>query len=146
MIDKELPLERYAAVLADIAAGTPRDEAIAARGLSEAAFDEIEQAVEAEFSKAMEHDGPTVPPFFQRYEAAVRDAQARARTSRTVSLEDFARGVAAIQRQGDPVAALERVGLTPTDLVSALGHWGDKLAKDPELAATFEAIRTGKKR
>jgi hypothetical protein len=146
MGDPELSLDVYAAVLADIATGRARHEVLAAHGITEDAFGALERSVEEEFSKAMAHEGDTVPPFFQAYEAAIRRAQEKTRTGEPPSLEQFARGVAAIQRPGDPVRALERLGLKPADIVQALGHWGQQLAKDPEIAARFEAIRSGKKK
>lgn len=142
----EETLDVYATVVAEIAAGKSREEALGQHALTDDAFVDLERDVEEEVSRAMEHAGHDVPPFFQRYEAAMRNAQLRALGKNAVSLDQFARAVAAVQRPGDPVQALERLGLQPADLVRALGQWGERLSKDPELAARFEEIRTGKKR
>ncbi len=137
-------LETYAAVVAGIAAGRPREAMLEEHGLTEETFVAMERSIKAELSRAMA--APDVPPFIQAYEAAMRTAQTKALGASRISSEAFMRGLAAIQERGDPVKALERIGLEANDLVRSLARFREALAKDPALLARFERIRAKKKK
>jgi len=138
-------LETYAAVVAGLSAGRPRADLLVEHGLDEPQFDQLEQRVELEMSRAMDSAGDAVPPFLVAYEAALRKAQLAAQGPTSLTLEQFARAISALERSSDPRHALEKLGLKPEELSRALAHFGPRLAKDPELAKRFGALREGKR-
>jgi hypothetical protein len=138
-------LQKYAAVVAGMAVGTPRQSLLAREGLSEAEFDALEQRVETELSAAMDSGGDGPPPFLVAYEAALRKAQDAALPKCRLSLEEFAHAVGAIERSTDPRHTLEKLGLAAHDISAALAHYGPRLARDSELAKRFVALREGKR-
>lgn len=138
-------LEKYAAVIAGVAMGTPREQLLAREGLSDAEFEVLERRVDDELSRAMESasDGP--PAFLVAYESALRKAQQAVLPACRLSLEQFARAVGAIERSTDPRHTLEKLGLAPQDISAALAHYGPRLARDSLLAQRFVAIRQGER-
>lgn len=138
-------LEAYAAVIADLNAGVSRERALEKQSLDDDAFSALEDEVEGELSRALDTAEDGIPAFVQQYENAMRRAQEAALGETPLSLAEFAQGVGALSRSRDPRKALERLGLSPMDLVRALGKWGAALPRDMALAAEFEAIRSGKK-
>ncbi|MFO0554131.1 MAG: hypothetical protein U0271_37465 [Polyangiaceae bacterium] len=138
-------LEAYAAVIADLNAGVSRERALEKQSLDDDAFSALEEEVEGALSRALDSAEDGIPPFVHQYETVMRRAQEAALGETPLSLAEFAQGVGALSRSNDPRKALERLGLSPMDLVRALGKWGAALPKDAALAAEFEAIRSGKK-
>lgn len=146
MEDSELRLEVYAAVVASIAAGRSRFEAQDEHGLDEDELDDLESAVEARLSRALDAEGDGVDPFLQRYDAAMRTAQLRARPAPTASVEELARAIVALERGGEPRAVLERAGLSGADLAGVVSSLGADVGRSTALVEALEAHRAGKRR
>lgn len=138
-------IQLYAKIVAALARERPRAEVLAACGLSEEAFEALEQGVEAELDRAMESDEDGVPAFVLAYERAMHEAQTRTDGhGRELSLDDLARAVRAIEQGGDLSVTFRKLGCSAGDVARAAGAMGERLAKDQDLAVRFEAIRTGK--
>lgn len=141
----EADLTTYAAVLAAVGAGQAEDVVLARLGLDAPRFAELERAVEARLSQALEREDG-VDPFVSLYDTIMRQAQAALVSQPTVDLERFAQALAALGAgDGDAVKALARVGLTPAELMRASREWAPKLAADPAVAARFVELRSPKK-
>jgi hypothetical protein len=90
--------------------------------------------------------GDGVDPFLQRYDAAMRTAQLRARPAPTASVEELARAIVALERGGEPRAVLERAGLSGADLAGVVSSLGADVGRSTALVEALEAHRAGKRR
>ena len=143
-MQRDSEIELYAAVTAGMAVGRPREDLLREHGLDDASFDALEERVERAFSEAMDATGESVPPFLQRYEAAMRVAHAAARSpAPPMSLADFARAMRAMEGGQDPRKELERHGLSAADVARAVSHYAPRLAREPELVAELERLKRG---
>lgn len=139
-IDDE-ELERYAAIVARVAVGTPLAEVLGACHLDEAAFDALEARVEDELSAALATPGDSPAAFVLRYERALREAQERTSSAKGLGVmpfERFAEALGALSSGKKPIEELEAMGVSPGDLARAASAHAARLSKDPELAAALE--------
>ena len=120
-------IEEYAEISAALAEpDVDREAVLAARGLDEAAFAEIDRACQDALSRAMEADDDGVPPLL-------------AADAGVISIERFGDATREISRRGDPVPTLGRLGISLADFLRANEHWTRRMLEDPALLARFRA-------
>lgn len=125
-----------AAALAEPSAD--RAAVLAARELDEEGWSALDRLFQDRLSRAMDDDGDGVPPLIAAYAAAFARARAaQAGDAEVISLERYADATREIQRRGDPLPALARVGVTLEQFLRANEHWTRRLLADPELARRF---------
>jgi len=134
-------IEEYAEISAALAEpDVDREAVLAARGLDEAAFAEIDRACQDALSRAMEADDDGVPPLLAAYAEAFGRARARlAADAGVISIERFGDATREISRRGDPVPTLGRLGISLADFLRANEHWTRRMLEDPALLARFRA-------
>jgi hypothetical protein len=142
MVDPRAPeinLDAYARIAVALArAGAKRDAVLAAHGLDEGRWQEIDDAWQARLSEAMGAvgDDEGVPPLLAEYSAAMERAQAD--DSQVVPFERFVEATRAVRKGGgDVVKALERLGLSPDAYMRANRHWTQQMTRDEGLAERF---------
>jgi hypothetical protein len=130
-------MELYGAIAADLARGRDRAEALAAHGLDEAAFEQLEDRAYAAMSVEDEQRG--VPEPVARFDAALRAAAER-HAGDAPSLEDFVRALQIVQEGGKVHERLDERGLSISLLLRGNAHWTPRLATDATLAARFKEL------
>jgi len=136
--EAEINLDAYARLTVALArAGAKRDAVLAAHGLDESCWQDIDGLWQARLSDAMDASTDEVPilPFLENFSHAMRRAQND--DSQVMTLERFAEATRAVRR-GETVAQnLERLGLTPDDYLHANHYWMQRMAQDEDLAEAF---------
>ncbi len=123
-----------AAVLAD--PECPREQVLAAHGLDEATWAEIDDRWQARLSAAMDEECDGIPPLVAAHADAFAAAQ-RATAVQALPLERFAEATREIQRRGDPTAALARLGIPLAAYLQANAYWTRRVVEDRALAEQF---------
>jgi hypothetical protein len=132
-------IRTYAAITAALAEGD-RATVLREHDLDEESWQALDQFWQDRLSSALDEEIDGVPPLISAYAEAFDHARAALHTSQPVlSIERFADATREIQRQGDPAAALTRVGVTIAEFLRANEHWTPLLVKDPELARRFRS-------
>jgi hypothetical protein len=135
----DLTIEAYAAVMAELAsAGEARAEALARRGLDEAAWEKIDNHWQARLSEALDQDDDGGATVLSTYAAAYEAAQRS--LAPPISLDQFAQVTRLLSASGDLRASLSKVGVTLADYVRGSEHWSRQLAEDPDLERRFEDV------
>jgi hypothetical protein len=137
------PIETYARVMADIGAGKPRGEVLAAHGLDEVRFEAIEKAAFADVGEGVT-DAPVIPEADLRLDRAFREARDRS-SDALLSIEEFARAAAVAQEGVQVSERLTKMGVSLQTFLKASGHYAPRLAREPELAARFNEVLSEKK-
>jgi hypothetical protein len=136
--EAEINLDAYARLTVALTrAGAKRDTVLAAQGLDELRWQNIDGLWQARLSDAMDEstDEAPIAPFLEQYSHAMQRAQSD--DSQVMTLERFAEATRAIRR-GDAVAqTLERLGLTPDQYLHANHYWMQRMAQDENLAEAF---------
>lgn len=132
-------VELYAALSAELAdIRADRAAILAARGLTEDAWDAIDEAwqdrLSAAEAEALDSDG--VPPLVARHAEAFARAQ-RSRAGAVLPFERFVSAVRELRRGGDLASALRRLDLTLDVYLAAQAHWTSRMLEDEELSARF---------
>jgi hypothetical protein len=136
--EAEINLDAYARLTVALGrAGAGRDGVLAAHGLDEDRWQQIEDSWHARLSDAMDQtsDEVPVPPLLDQFARAMDRAQSD--DSQVMSLERFAEATRAVRRGGDVGKALERLGLTVDAYLQANHHFMQRMTKDEDLAAAF---------
>jgi hypothetical protein len=136
-----LTVEAYAQIMAELFAAGPGDAravVLARHALDEAAWEAADTEWQARLSAAMDAPGDAVAPLISAYAAAYESAQ-RA-LGPPVSLEGFAAVTGALHAGADLSAALAEAGIPLQAYVRGSEHWTPRLAREPDLAARFEAL------
>ncbi len=135
-------VSEYAALSALLAdPDCDRERVLAARGLDEDRWAEIDARWQDRLSRAMDEESDGVPPLVAAYAAAFERARAaQRRDAAVISIERFAEATREIQRRGDPTAALAHVGVSLQEFLRANEHWTRRMLEDPELFARFRAV------
>ena len=136
--EAEINLDAYARLAVALArAGTKRDAVLAAHGLDEARWQDIDGLWQARLSDAMDASTDEVPvaPFLEQFSHAMQRAQSD--DSQVMTLERFAEATRAVRR-GEAVAqTFERLGLTPDEYLHANHYWMQRMAQDEDIAEAF---------
>jgi hypothetical protein len=126
------------AVLADPTAD--RAVALAQRGLDEEGWAALDRLFQDRLSRAMDAESDGVPPLVAAYAEAFARARADLQKDRgVISIERFADATRVIQRRGDPLPALARVGVSLEDFLRANEHWTRRMLEDPALLARYRS-------
>lgn len=134
-------IEDYAELCAELAdPACDRGALLAAHGLDEASFAEIDRACQDALSRAMEGDDDGVPKLLAAYAEAFARARARlAKDAGLITIERFGDATREISRRGDPMPTLSRLGISLPDFLRANEHWTRRMLEDPALLARFRA-------
>ncbi|MFT3772981.1 MAG: hypothetical protein QM820_46960 [Minicystis sp.] len=139
----KLSIERYAAVMAELAAaGDARGVVLARHGLDEARWDAVDTYWQAQISAALDQEDDGVAEIISAYAAAYEAAQ-RA-LAPPISIEQFAMVTRLLQTSGDLRAALAKVGVSLADYVRGTEHWSRQLATDPDVERRFDDVLRGR--
>ena len=136
--EAEINLDAYARLTVALArAGGMRDAVLAAHGLDETRWQDIDGLWQARLSDALDEgtDEAPVPPFLEQFSHAMQRAQSD--DSQVMTLEQFAEATRAVRRGQAVAQALERLGLTPDEYLHANHYWMQRMAQDEDLAETF---------
>ena len=140
MADLRTDLEAYVTAAAELSdPRVDRAAALAARGLDEDAWDEIDDAWQARLSEAEAEDATSdgVPPLVAAHAEAFARAQ-RARVRDVLPFERFVTAARALRRGGDLASTLRRLDLTLDAYLAAQAHWTARMLEDDALFARFE--------
>jgi len=140
MADLRTDLEAYVALAVELA--DPRGDrsaTLAARGLDEDAWEEIDDAWQARLSEAEAEGaaGDDIPPLVAAHAEAFARAQ-RARVREVLPFERFVVAARELRRGGDLASTLRRLDLTLDTYLAAQAHWTARMLEDEDLAARFE--------
>ncbi len=140
-----LDIRAYAALAATLAsADRPREEILGEHGLDEAGWEALDRVHQAQLSRSLDDEASGVPPLVAAYAEAFAAARARGAAAKSLlSIERFADATRAIQRSGDPTAALARLGITLDDFLRANEHWTARMMTDTDLLRRFRARLDG---
>lgn len=141
-----LAMRAYAALAATLAsADRPREEILGEHGLDEAGWEALDRVHQAQLSRSLDDDDVDgVPPLVAAYAEAFAAARARGAAAKSLlSIERFADATRAIQRSGDPTAALARLGITLDDFLRANEHWTARMMTDADLLRRFRTRLDG---
>jgi len=117
-----------------------RDELLAAHGLDEDSWDQLDDTWQARLSDAIEAMGEadTVPPLVAEHAEAFARAQAeRVSVGAPLTFERFIEVTMDIQRGQDIQHVLKRNGTTLHDYLRAEHHWLKQMMDDAALQARF---------
>lgn len=128
---------RVAAELADPA--SDRARVLAAHALDEDAFAALDRRFQDALSRAMDEEVEGIPPLVAAYAEAFARACAALAGDEVISIERFAEATREMQRLGDPVAALAKVGITLADYLRANERWTRRMVAEPALFARYRA-------
>ncbi|APR75209.1 Hypothetical protein A7982_00555 [Minicystis rosea] len=115
-----------------------RAAVLTTHGLDETSYAALDRHFQDRMSRAMdeEHDG--VPPIIVAYAEAFERARAALRREHDIiSIERYADATREIQRRGDPLPALARVGISLEQFIRANEHWTRRMLEDPALLTRF---------
>ena len=131
----------YAALSATLAEPScDRAAVLATHGLNEEGYAALDRHFQDRMSRAMDDDHDGVPPLVAAYAEAFERARAALRRDQDViSIERYADATREIQRRGDPLPALSRVGISLEQFIRANEHWTRRMLEDPALLARFRA-------
>jgi hypothetical protein len=138
--EAEINLDAYARLTVALArAGATRDAVLAAHGLDESRWQDIDGLWQARLSDAMDAgtDEVPVPPFLEQFSRAMQRAQSD--DSQVITLERFAEATHAVRQGGAVAQALERLGVTPDQYLHANHYWMQRMAQDEDLAEAFRS-------
>lgn len=139
----------YAALSARLAEpGADRDALLAEHGLTEDAWDEIDDAWQARLSEAIDAmgDADAVPPLVQEHAEAFAKAQAeRVTPGDPLPFERFVAVTLDVQRAHDVEHVLQRNGTTLHDYLRAQQHWLKVMMDDAALTARFHQAMARKR-
>jgi hypothetical protein len=136
----EIPVERFAAIAAEIAEGrSPRVEVLRAHDLSERAWEAVERHWRAEIGREVSRGGARLQGAYDRaYVAAVEGFRG------PVTLAEYVRLAVALQR-GEANEVLDGLKIQRPALMPIQRLWAKKVAADRKLAgeaiATLRAVR-----
>ena len=116
-----------------------REALLAAHGLDEDRWQAIDDAWQARLSAATDAitDEEPIPPFLAEYSAAME--RARDREPEPMSFDRYIEATLRMRRGGDIVQELKQIGLTTDEYLRANRYWIQRMAKDGELSARFQA-------
>ncbi|MGH7296084.1 MAG: hypothetical protein ACRELB_14170 [Polyangiaceae bacterium] len=137
--DAEINLDAYARITIALGrAGPARRGVLAAHGLDEDRWQQIDDAWQARLSDAMDQGTDEVPvaPFLEQFARAMD--RAHSDDSQVMSLERFVQATRIVRLGGDVAKGLESVGLTVDAYLQANRHWMQRMAQDDDLAASFQ--------
>jgi len=135
--DRELDVETYAQILAELARDGAELEVVLGRhGLDEERWAELSSRHEALFDV---EDEEAEAPELQRLTEAFARAQHEL-SGGPASFESWLEVLAAISRGEPLLAAIERAGLTLDRYLATQAHWAERVARDPRLVARFQAV------
>jgi hypothetical protein len=138
----DLDVHGYAAVCARLADGArPREEILGELGFDEASWTEADAVWQDRLSSALDQDVEGVPELIAAYAEAFARARAVAAQGAVIEpIERFAQATREIQRLGDPMKALGRVGMTLEQFLRANEHWTRRMIEEPEVAERFRKV------
>jgi hypothetical protein len=137
MEDLSQDIEAYAALAAALAeAGPDRARVLAARGLTEAQWEALDQAWQARLSEEGEENAAGVPALLAAYAEAFARAQ-RARARAVMPFERFVEAAREMQRGADLARVLQRLDMSLPDFMASQQHWTARMLEDGALAARF---------
>jgi hypothetical protein len=137
--ESEINLDAYARLTVALArAGAKRDAVLEANGLDETRWQAIDDGWQERLSDAMNEitDAQPVPPFLDQFSHAMDRAQSD--EAETMTLDRFVMATRAVRAGGNVEKALARLGLTMDEYLTANRYFLQKMAKDDELAASFQ--------
>ena len=139
-----LDLDAYTVVVAALSVSLCREDTLLAHGLDEATWAAVDDAWQAKLSSALDEEHEGVPPLVAAYAEAFDRARASLpQAAPVLSLEQFIEATRAIERLGDPQAALEGLAIPLASFLRASELWTRRMLQDPTLADQFRARRSG---
>jgi hypothetical protein len=141
MADARLDPETYATIVARISAGADRATVLAEHGFDEETFEAAEGALDdalsIELESASEDNAP--PASVIAFDRAFRSASlATGDPASFLTIERYAEAVAILE-SGDRIEhRLAQAGLTLSQVFRATAHYAPRLAREPDLAASFQ--------
>lgn len=144
MSDLDEDVERYATLAVQLAApDADREALLAAHGLDEQRYGELEDRWMNKLSLAEDAPGDGVPPLLVQYATAFSRAQRALGGTTLLTLERYAAITRALSRGRDVAQVLEKQGLSLGDYLRSHEHWTRQLASDGALAQRFRKLLLG---
>lgn len=130
----------FAALAARVAAaGSSRDEVLAAHGMTEERWEALERRWQERLDQATDAQGDAdgAPPLVVAYAEAFSRAQ-RSGGAPVLPFDAYLDVARALQQERDAAGALQRRGVSLGAYLSAHEHWTKAMLEDAELASRFE--------
>lgn len=141
MADARLDPEIYATIVARISAGADRATVLAEHGFDEETFEAAEEALDDALSDEMEvsADDAAPPASVIAFDRAFRAASlSSSDVSSILGIERYAEAIAILEAGERIEHRLAQAGLTLPQVFRATAHYAPRLAREPDLAATFQ--------
>jgi hypothetical protein len=135
--ERELDIETYARIVAELARDGAELELVLERhGLNEESW----SAAVARFEPVLDvADDDAESPELERFNAAFARAQSEL-SGGPAGFETWLEVLAALARGEPLLRAIERCGLTLDRYLATQAHWAQRVAREPELLARFQAV------